>query len=153
MAVLHVYTNFACLVSSVEKISQVNCTETNDVTAHLRCTKANLHCILEGFSFPNLPNILCNVRFGFHISSLPSVHNTANNHCLVILCRWTYFGSETGMYRSFPAAEWPSTFAGFKGDYDPRSQPWYLSATSGPKAVGIFLDCSDSMRRNQRCDV
>ena len=37
-----------------------NCTETDDVTAHLRCTKATLHLLLEGFSFPNLPNILDN---------------------------------------------------------------------------------------------
>ena len=37
-----------------------NRTETVDVTAHLRCTKATLHCLLEGFSFPNLPNIMGN---------------------------------------------------------------------------------------------
>ena len=37
-----------------------NRTETDDVTAHLRCTKATLHRLLEGFSFPNLPNILGN---------------------------------------------------------------------------------------------
>eukprot|EP00117_Sycon_ciliatum_P006330 scpid15815/ scgid3227/ VWFA and cache domain-containing protein 1 len=67
--------------------------------------------------------------------------------------RWTYFGSETGIYRIYPASEWPSTFAGFKRDFDPRSRPWYLSATSGPKAVGIFLDCSASMEDDQRWDI
>ena len=34
-----------------------NRAETDNVTAHLRCTKANLHRLLEGFSFPNLPSI------------------------------------------------------------------------------------------------
>ena len=35
-----------------------NRTETDDVTAHLCCTKATSHRLLEGFSFPNLPKIL-----------------------------------------------------------------------------------------------
>ena len=47
-----------------------NRTETDDVTAHLRCTKATLHRLLEGFSFPSLPNILEN---NFSISTLITV--------------------------------------------------------------------------------
>ena len=35
-----------------------NRAETDNVTAQVRCTKANLHCLLEGFSFPSLP-IIC----------------------------------------------------------------------------------------------
>ena len=34
-----------------------NRAETDNVTAHLRCTNANLHCLLKGFSFPSLPII------------------------------------------------------------------------------------------------
>ena len=54
MAALHTYTNF-CLTSVV---AYRNRTETDDVTANLRCTKATLKCLLEGFSFPDLRNIL-----------------------------------------------------------------------------------------------
>ncbi|XP_065176814.1 voltage-dependent calcium channel subunit alpha-2/delta-3-like isoform X1 [Sycon ciliatum] len=67
--------------------------------------------------------------------------------------RWAYFGAETGVYRSFPAVEWESNFAGFRTDYDPRVRPWYLAATSGPKAVGIFLDCSASMDDDGRMGI
>ena len=42
------------VVRSVQK----NRTETNDVTAHLHCTKAALHRLLERFSISNLPSIL-----------------------------------------------------------------------------------------------
>ena len=37
-----------------------NRTKTDDITVHLCCTKATLHRLLEGFSFPNLPSILGN---------------------------------------------------------------------------------------------
>ena len=37
-----------------------NRTETDDVTAHLRCTKVTSHRLLDEFSFPNLPNSLGN---------------------------------------------------------------------------------------------
>ena len=47
---------FALLVD----VAYRNCAETDNVTAHLRCSKATLHRLLEGFSFPNLPNILGN---------------------------------------------------------------------------------------------
>ncbi|XP_065176817.1 voltage-dependent calcium channel subunit alpha-2/delta-1-like [Sycon ciliatum] len=67
--------------------------------------------------------------------------------------RWAYFGSETGMYRIYPALEWQNNFAGFSVDYDPRLRPWYIAATSGPKIVGIFLDCSMSMEEKQRWEM
>ena len=47
-----------------------NRTKTDDVTAHLRCTKATLHRIFEGFFFPNLPNILGNNFFQYVLQSL-----------------------------------------------------------------------------------
>ena len=53
----------ACIhYSSLDKL-YVACrsrTETDEVTAHLRCSKATLRRLLEGFYFPNLPNILGN---------------------------------------------------------------------------------------------
>ncbi|XP_064625749.1 voltage-dependent calcium channel subunit alpha-2/delta-2-like isoform X2 [Lineus longissimus] len=59
--------------------------------------------------------------------------------------RWQYFGSSTGVIRMFPGREWDTNFAGFYNDYDPRTRPWYIAATSGPKDVVIILDCSLSM--------
>ena len=68
----------------------------------------------------------------------------------ILFSRWAYFGSETGMYRIFPGHEWDVNFAGFRPEFDPRVRPWYLSATSGPKNVAIFLDCSRSMNYDDR---
>ncbi|KAL3869469.1 hypothetical protein ACJMK2_042147 [Sinanodonta woodiana] len=62
------------------------------------------------------------------------------------LLRWQYFGSVTGIARTYPGREWSTNFAGFYNDYDPRVRPWYIAATSGPKDVIIILDCSQSMR-------
>lgn len=59
--------------------------------------------------------------------------------------RWQYFGSETGIHRTFPGKQWPRNFMGFPKDYDPRFRPWYIAATSGPKDVVIVIDCSSSM--------
>ncbi|XP_074641618.1 voltage-dependent calcium channel subunit alpha-2/delta-2-like [Tubulanus polymorphus] len=61
------------------------------------------------------------------------------------LLRWQYFGSITGVLRMYPGREWETNFAGFYNDYDPRTRPWYIAATSGPKDVVIVLDCSISM--------
>ena len=47
----------------------------------------------------------------------------------------------TGLVKSFPGREWDTNFAGFYNDYDPRTRPWYIAATSGPKDVVIVLDC------------
>ena len=41
----------------------------------------------------------------------------------------------------YPGREWDTNFAGFYNDYDPRTRPWYIAATSGPKDVVIILDC------------
>ncbi|KAL3318708.1 hypothetical protein Ciccas_002628 [Cichlidogyrus casuarinus] len=59
--------------------------------------------------------------------------------------RWQYFGTKTGVLRLFPGREWSSNFIGFYDDYDPRTRPWYITATSEPKDVVIVLDCSASM--------
>ncbi|CAH1773823.1 unnamed protein product [Owenia fusiformis] len=61
------------------------------------------------------------------------------------LLRWQYFGSTAGIARLYPGREWAINFAGFYNDYDPRTRPWYIAATSGPKDVVIVLDCSKSM--------
>ncbi|CAI9736897.1 Hypothetical predicted protein [Octopus vulgaris] len=62
------------------------------------------------------------------------------------LLRWQYFGSVHGPIRIFPGREWGINFAGFYNDYDPRTRPWYIAATSGPKDVVIVIDCSLSMK-------
>lgn len=59
--------------------------------------------------------------------------------------RWQYFGSATGVYRTFPGHYWPSNFIGFPEDYDPRVRPWYIAAASGAKDVVLVLDGSLSM--------
>ncbi|XP_074648904.1 uncharacterized protein LOC141904238 [Tubulanus polymorphus] len=62
--------------------------------------------------------------------------------------RWQYFGSVTGVSRQYPGREWQNNFIGFKEDFDPRTRPWYVSATSGPKNLVIILDGSFSMSYN-----
>ena len=64
--------------------------------------------------------------------------------------RWQYFGSQVGLIRLYPGREWDQNFAGFYNDYDPRVRPWYIGTTSGPKDVIIILDCSESMRANEK---
>ena len=64
--------------------------------------------------------------------------------------RWQYFGSTTGMHRTYPGHEWPRNFIGFHVDYDPRLRPWYLSTVSGAKDVIIILDGSVSMKEGDR---
>ena len=46
----------------------------------------------------------------------------------------------------YPGREWKTNFAGFYNDYDPRTRPWYIAATGGPKDIVIILDCSLSMK-------
>ena len=59
---------------------------------------------------------------------------------------WQYFGSDKGMFRSYPA--------GAKaGDYDPRLRPWYTIAANGPKDVVVVVDVSGSMSSNNRMDL
>jgi len=53
---------------------------------------------------------------------------------------WTYFGAHNGMFRQVPA-----TLANECGRYDPRTRPWYVAASSGPKDVVIVIDTSGSM--------
>jgi len=53
---------------------------------------------------------------------------------------WTYFGAHNGMFRQVPA-----TLANVCGKYDPRTRPWYVAASSGPKDVVIVIDTSGSM--------
>ncbi|CAH1794236.1 unnamed protein product [Owenia fusiformis] len=62
--------------------------------------------------------------------------------------RWQYFGSNTGIHRVFPGHEWSRNFIGFHDDYDPRTRPWYLAATSGPKDIVLILDASSSMAQS-----
>ena len=55
-------------------------------------------------------------------------------------------GSNAGLTRMYPGREWKTNFAGFYNDYDPRTRPWYIAATGGPKDIVIILDCSLSMK-------
>jgi hypothetical protein len=66
--------------------------------------------------------------------------------------RWTYYGSSTGVMRSFPGKALEH-FEQNKLDrmkitcsrYDPRQRPWYVSASGGPKDVMIVADVSSAM--------
>lgn len=51
-----------------------------------------------------------------------------------------FFGSHTGIDRVYPARH-----SEVCGEYDPRTRPWYIAASSGPKNVLLVLDTSGSM--------
>eukprot|EP00977_Amphora_coffeiformis_P008296 scaffold1878_cov170-Amphora_coffeaeformis.AAC.9 len=51
-----------------------------------------------------------------------------------------HFGSATGAFRI-----WPGRQSRECGMYDPRTRPWYVAASSGPKNVVMVLDTSRSM--------
>mmetsp|Transcript_29196 Transcript_29196/g.33367 ORF Transcript_29196/g.33367 Transcript_29196/m.33367 type:complete len:542 (-) Transcript_29196:141-1766(-) len=53
---------------------------------------------------------------------------------------WQGFGSESGYSRIFPGRSWSETCSLF----DPRSAPWYVSATTGPKNIVLMVDNSNS---------
>ena len=60
-----------------------------------------------------------------------------------------YFGSQTGVFRIFPGR--PSnncTPYGEYSEYDPRSRPWYVAASSGTKNVMLVVDTSKYMTGN-----
>ena len=82
-------------------------------------------------------------------------------YCVITICtrfeciffsfpRWQYFGSSVGIHRTFPGREWPRNFIGFHEDFDPRTRPWYISATSGPKNVIVIMDGSKSMAEGNK---
>jgi len=55
--------------------------------------------------------------------------------------KWSYFGSDEGGFRIFPAKQ-----RGSCDDYDPRFRPWYVSAaTPEAKDIVIVIDSSGSM--------
>jgi Mg-chelatase subunit ChlD len=53
---------------------------------------------------------------------------------------WSYFAAHDGLFREIPAVHREKC-----GDYDPRRRPWFVAASSGPKAVVLVLDVSFSM--------
>ena len=57
---------------------------------------------------------------------------------------WQYFGSDQGMFRSYPGGPRETD------DYDPRRRPWYTIAANGPKDVVLVVDTSGSMGENNR---
>ncbi len=67
-----------------------------------------------------------------------------------VFVRWQYFGSNTGVHRVFPGHEWRRNFIGLHEDFDPRTRPWYVAASSGPKDVVMVLDSSSSMQQKDR---
>ena len=61
---------------------------------------------------------------------------------------WQYFGSELGVYTTFPAATPGEAACGDNNvdEYDPRVRPWYLTALADkPMDVAIIFDKSGSM--------
>ncbi len=55
---------------------------------------------------------------------------------------WSYtmFGAQDGLFRMIPAFHQEEC-----GGFDPRRRPWFVAASSGPKAVVLVLDVSFSM--------
>ena len=52
-----------------------------------------------------------------------------------------FYGSQEGVFRIFPARHWDNCTG-----FDPRTRPWYVAASSGPKNVVLILDTSESMK-------
>ena len=51
-----------------------------------------------------------------------------------------FYGSQEGVFRIFPARHWDDDIS-----FDPRTRPWYVAASSGPKSVVLILDTSITM--------
>jgi hypothetical protein len=60
-----------------------------------------------------------------------------------------YFGSTTGVLRSFPARYDDLE----RGAFDPRTRPWYVAAASGPKNIIMVLDKSSASSPSSSTDA
>ena len=63
---------------------------------------------------------------------------------------WTYLGTTDGHFRRWPASGRTRAVNGepLLGDcrsYDPRTRPWYIAASAGPKDIVFVIDESGSM--------
>eukprot|EP00803_Ostreobium_quekettii_P009591 evm.model.scf_2457.1 EVM.evm.TU.scf_2457.1 scf_2457:378-12449(+) len=66
---------------------------------------------------------------------------------------WTYIGTTTGTMRIWPGLPRERGLVTGPNDellgncrqYDPRTRPWFIAASSGPKDVVVLLDTSGSM--------
>jgi von Willebrand factor type A domain len=63
---------------------------------------------------------------------------------------WQYFGTKTGVFRTFPARVWDDVAVSGCGDFEFRSSQWYASAASGTKSIVILFDVSWSMKEESR---
>lgn len=67
---------------------------------------------------------------------------------IYFVCRWQYFGSNTGMFRLYPGLQWRRDFVGFPEDFEPRTQPWYVDLKSGTRNIVVIIDTSSSMQKD-----
>ncbi|KAK3240378.1 hypothetical protein CYMTET_49776 [Cymbomonas tetramitiformis] len=60
--------------------------------------------------------------------------------------RYQYIALEEDIFRSFPAQKWSKTSEVSEryDDFQPRLQPWYVSAVTGRKTVVMIVDLTDS---------
>ncbi len=77
---------------------------------------------------------------------------SANNSNLTGIM-WQYYGSNSGTSIFYPRFQWPNDCYNSNTsiesyiettNYDPRTRPWYVSATSAQKNIILLIDLSDS---------
>ena len=64
-----------------------------------------------------------------------------------------YFGSSSGLFRTFPGRYWQDASASGCGAFEPRAQSWFAAAATGPKNVIVLMDTSWSMYEESRIQL
>jgi hypothetical protein len=93
-------------------------------------------------------NEVCFVNSQKNIWTLNSDLSRLNNSSNTSGVTWQYYGGDSGVSVFHPAFKWSETDTcptTKTSDYNPKSRPWYVSATSAQKNIIIMIDLSDAL--------